>query len=319
MFVHRNDSKRRRAGWSVADAPRQDGRTAVVTGANSGVGFETAKALAGLGATVLLACRNKTKAHAAADAIRQAVPGAQLDVISLDTSDLSSVRSAAADIRHRTAQLDILINNAGAAFLPHAVTAEGVESQFATNFLGHYALTGLLIDPLLAAEKGRVVSLTSLAHLSGRLRLDALACAQRYNAFGAYAQSKLSMLLFTRELQRRLQQASAPARALAAHPGGSRSDLLRNGLDLKSVKAGPALLQRLFMLQSAQMGALPSLRAALDPLAAGGQCYAPNGWFEFTGPPSVGRTSKRSRDPQLALLLWQTAEQLTDVKYPLPA
>jgi NAD(P)-dependent dehydrogenase (short-subunit alcohol dehydrogenase family) len=186
--------------------------------------------------------------------------------------------------------------------------------QLATNFLGHFALTGLLLDRLQAAPAARVVSLTSLAHHVGRLHLDDLALARRYRPFAAYAQSKLAVVSFTVELQRRLDKASSPMRALTAHPGGSRTELLRN--DLRGARQ--AMMRKVGQFQSAAMGALPTLRAATDPDAPGGVCFAPSGWLELKGHPDVGRTSRHSRDRTLAARLWVTAEVATGVRFPLP-
>jgi NAD(P)-dependent dehydrogenase (short-subunit alcohol dehydrogenase family) len=305
---------RRGTRWSEADIPDLTGTTAVVTGANSGIGLETAAALAAAGARVILACRNDTKGEAAAEVIRERHSAAELDIVRIDTADLDSVRTAATDILDRTNRLDLLVNNAGVAWPPYALTPQGLEMQLATNFLGHFALTGLLLDRLQAAPAARVVSLTSLAHHLGRLRLDDLALARRYQPFAAYAQSKLAVVSFTIELQRRLDKARSPMRALTAHPGGSRTELLRNEL----AGARPGMMRRVLQFQSAAMGALPTLRAATDPDAPGGTCFAPGGWMELKGHPDVGRTSRRSRDPALAARLWLTSEMATGVRFPLP-
>jgi NAD(P)-dependent dehydrogenase (short-subunit alcohol dehydrogenase family) len=305
---------RRGTRWTEADIPDLTDTTAVVTGANSGIGLETAAALVAAGARVILACRNDTKAEAAAEVIRERHSAAELDIVRIDTADLDSVRTAATDILDRTNRLDLLVNNAGVAWPPYALTPQGVEMQLATNFLGHFALTGLLLDRLQAAPAARVVSLTSLAHHFGRLRLDDLALARRYQPFAAYAQSKLAVVSFTIELQRRLDKARSPMRALTAHPGGSRTELLRNEL----AGARPGMMRRVLQFQSAAMGALPTLRAATDPDAPGGTCFAPGGWMELKGHPDVGRTSRRSRDPGLAARLWLTSEMATGVRFPLP-
>jgi NAD(P)-dependent dehydrogenase (short-subunit alcohol dehydrogenase family) len=305
---------RRGTRWSEADIPDLTGTTAVVTGANSGIGLDTAAALAAAGARVILACRNDTKGEAAAEVIRERHSAAELDIVRIDTADLDSVRTAATDILDRTNRLDLLVNNAGVAWPPYALTPQGLEMQLATNFLGHFALTGLLLDRLQAAPAARVVSLTSLAHHLGRLRLDDLALARRYQPFAAYAQSKLAVVSFTIELQRRLDKARSPMRALTAHPGGSRTELLRNEL----AGARPGMMRRVLQFQSAAMGALPTLRAATDPDAPGGTCFAPGGWMELKGHPDVGRTSRRSRDPALAARLWLTSEMATGVRFPLP-
>jgi NAD(P)-dependent dehydrogenase (short-subunit alcohol dehydrogenase family) len=306
--------RRRGFRWTAADIPDLTGMTALVTGANSGIGLETTAALAAAGARVMLACRNGTKAAAATEVIRERHDAAQLDLIHIDTSDVDSVRAAAAEILDRTDRLDLLINNAGVAWPPYALSPQGAEMQLATNFLGHFALTGLLLDRMQAAPAAPVVSLTSLAHHVGRLRLDDLALARHYRPFAAYAQSKLAMVSFTIELQRRLDKAHSPIRALTAHPGGSRTELLRNDLP----GARQAMMRRVGQLQSAAMGALPTLRAATDPDAPGGVCFAPSGWLELKGNPDVGRISRRSRDSEVAARLWLTSEMATGVRFPLP-
>lgn len=262
----------------------------------------------------MLACRNDTKAETAAEVIRERHGAAELDLVRIDTSDLDSVRTAAADILDRTDRLDLLVNNAGVAWPPYALSPQGVEMQLATNYLGHFALTGLLIDRLLAAPAARVVSLTSLAYHVGRLHLDDLALARRYQPLAAYAQSKLAVVSFTVEFQRRLDKARSPMRALTAHPGGSRTELLRNEL----AGARPGMLRRILQFQSAAMGALPTLRAATDPDAPGGACFAPGGWMELKGYPDIGRASRRSQDQGLAARLWLTSEAATGVRFPLP-
>jgi NAD(P)-dependent dehydrogenase (short-subunit alcohol dehydrogenase family) len=311
----RATSRRPGTPWTETDIPNLAGMTAVVTGANSGIGLETVVALATAGAHVVLACRNDGRAAAAAEIVRARHAAAQLDLVRIDTCDLESVRAAAADILHRTDRLDLLINNAGAAWPPYALSPQGVELQLATNYLGHFALTGLLMDRLLAAPAARVVSLTSLAHHVGRLHLDDLALSRRYRPFAAYAQSKLALVSFTIELQRRLDKAQAPMRALAAHPGGARTELLRNDL----AGARQAMMRRVGQFQSAAMGALPTLRAATDPDAPGGVCFGPGGWMELKGHPDVGRVSRRSRDSELAARLWLTSEMATGVRFSLPA
>jgi NAD(P)-dependent dehydrogenase (short-subunit alcohol dehydrogenase family) len=295
---------RRVPRWSDVDIPDLTGRTAVVTGANSGIGLETAAALAARGARVVLACRNEGRARAAMATILGRTPSAELELTLIDTADLDSVRTAAAHIAATVPRLDLLINNAGVAFAPRGASPQGVEIQFATNILGHFALTGLLVDRLLAAPSARVVSVTSLAHYAGRLRVRDLGTPQRYTRVTAYAQSKLAVLLFTAELQRRMAAAGLSVRALAAHPGGARTELLR-----------PGIARALFQFQSAAMGALPVLRAAVDPHATGGACFAPRGAFELRGCPDVGRTSRQSRNAALAAELWAAAEALTGVHY----
>jgi len=297
--------------WTAADVPDQAGRTAVITGANSGIGFETARVLAEHGAAVILACRDAGKAKDAAARIAVTAPQAAVTVIRLDLASLASVREAADEIRASHDTLDLLINNAGLMVPPAGVTADGFELQIGTNHLGHFALTGLLLDRLLPVEGSRVVTVSSSSHRSGRIHLDDLQSAGRVAGYG---QSKLANLLFTYELQRRLAAADARTAALAAHPGTSSTELTRNM---------PAVLQMAnraigwTFTQSAQMGALPTLRAATDPAARGGEYYGPGGRFEFKGYPRRVRSSARSHDESTQRRLWQESERLTSVTYPV--
>ncbi len=303
--------------WTIADIPPLTGRTAVVTGANTGIGYETGRILAERGATVIMACRNMDKGKQAQAKIATAAPDARIELIHIDTSDVASVRTAAAEIAGLTGQLDLLINNAGTAWPPYSVTAEGVELQFATSYLGHFALTGLLLDKLAAAPAARVIALSSHAHRGGRIRFDDLAFARGYQPLRAYAQSKLAVLMFTYELQRRLEEAGSPIQSLAAHPGGSRTELLRNPVGPVPRLATPAVMRRLGQFQSAEMGALCTLRAAVDPAARGGEYYGPGGLLEVRGYPVVVKSSKRSHDAGTQRRLWDTAERLSGVHYPL--
>jgi NAD(P)-dependent dehydrogenase (short-subunit alcohol dehydrogenase family) len=302
---------RTRELWTAADVPDQAGRTAVITGANSGIGFETARVLAEHGAAVILACRDAVKAKDAAARIAHTAPQAAVTVIRLDLASLASVREAADEIRASHDAIDLLINNAGLMVPPAGVTADGFELQIGTNHLGHFALTGLLLDRLLPVEGSRVVTVSSSSHRSGRIHLDDLQSAGRVAGYG---QSKLANLLFTYELQRRLAAADARTAALAAHPGTSSTELTRNM---------PAALQMVnraigwTFTQSAQMGALPTLRAATDPAARGGEYYGPGGRFELKGYPRRVQSSARSHDESTQRRLWQESEQLTGVTYPV--
>ena len=297
--------------WTAADVPDQAGRTAVITGANSGIGFETARVLAEHGAAVVLACRDAGKAKDAAARIAVTAPQAAVTVVHLDLASLASVREAAEEIRASHDTLDLLINNAGLMVPPPGVTADGFELQIGTNHLGHFALTGLLLDRLLPVEGSRVVTVSSNSHRSGRIHVDDLQSAGRVAGYG---QSKLANLLFTYELQRRLAAADAHTAALAAHPGTSSTELTRNM---------PAALQMAnraigwTFTQSAQMGALPTLRAATDPAARGGEYYGPGGRFELKGYPRRVQSSARSHDESTQQRLWQESERLTSVTYPV--
>jgi NAD(P)-dependent dehydrogenase (short-subunit alcohol dehydrogenase family) len=300
--------------WSSADIPDQAGRVAVVTGANTGLGFETAKALCGAGARVVLAVRNLDKGKEAASRISAATPGADMVLERLDLSSLASVREAAAAVRETHEHIDLLINNAGIMFTPKGTTTDGFELQFGTNHLGHFAFTGLLLDRLLATPGSRVVTVSSVGHrLSAAIHLDDLQWERSYSRIRAYAQSKLANLLFTYELQRRLAIGGSTM-ALAAHPGGAYTELARN-----SPMPLP-VLSRLFgrfIAQSPRMGALPTLRAATDPSAVGAQYYGPGGFHEMRGWPRLVESSKQSHDVELQRHLWAVSEQLTGVTYPV--
>ncbi|MFD3424705.1 oxidoreductase [Nocardia fluminea] len=292
--------------WSEADIPGLAGRIAVVTGANTGLGFETARAMAARGATVVLACRDPGKAADAAQRITTRVPGARVDTVALDLASLASVRAAAQRVRSRYDRVDLLINNAGVTGLS-GTTEDGFEIQFGINHLGHFALTGLLLDRLVAAEAGRVVTVSSIGHRFGRIDLDDPARA----AGNAYAASKLANLLFTYELDRRL--AGSPACALAAHPGGASTEVFRYSPAL--FRLPNLAIARLFGRTPA-MGALPTLRAATDPTAKGGEYYGPSGLFEIGGYPGRVRSSARSMDPERGRRLWVASEELTGIRFP---
>jgi NAD(P)-dependent dehydrogenase (short-subunit alcohol dehydrogenase family) len=281
--------------WTAADMPDQSGRIAVVTGANAGLGLATARVLAERGAMVVLACRDVVKAERAADRIRSEVAGADLDVVHLDLASLASIREAADKLRSNYPRLDLFINNAGVMAVPYQRTENGFELTLATNHLGHFALTGLLLEQLLASAGSRIVTVSSIAHRRGVMHFDDLQSEHRYKPGNAYGQSKLANLLFTNELQARLEAAGADAIALAAHPGNARTELWRTSSRVERVLISPRLRWLNFWLvQSAEVGALPTLRAAVDPSARGGDYYGPAGWFQFTGYPIRVESSARS-------------------------
>lgn len=304
--------------WSLADATPQTGRVAVVTGANSGIGLEIARELARLGARVVLACRSGAAAKAARDDICRTVAGAHIDVVRLDLSDLASVRQAAAQLQASYPVIDLLVNNAGVMHHTRQVTADGFEGDLATNFLGPFALTGLLLDRIRAAAAGRIVAVSSKTHRVGRIRFDDLNLAQSFTPAVAYGQSKLAQLLFTFELHRRLSAAKAAVIALAAHPGGTRTAILRDQHPVVRMVYHPRLRYLTgWFTQDTASGALPVLRAATDPAATGGQFYGPGGRFELVGPPELVRTASRARDTAVQARLWDIAERLTGVSYRL--
>lgn len=300
--------------WTTADIPDQTGRTAVITGANTGLGYETAEALAAKGTRVVLAVRNLDKGKDAADRIERAVPGATVELQELDLTSLDSIRAAAEQLRGDHPAIDLLINNAGVMFTPQSTTKDGFELQFGTNHLGHFALTGLLLDRVLAAPGSRVVTVSSVGHrfARGGIDFDDLQWERSYSRVGAYGRAKLANLMFTYELQRRLFGTKTVA--VAAHPGGSRTELTRNLPPL--VGAATRLVEPLF--QGADMGALPTLRAATDPGVLGGQYYGPDGFGEQRGYPKVVASSAVSHDTAAQRRLWAVSEELTSVTYPVP-
>jgi NAD(P)-dependent dehydrogenase (short-subunit alcohol dehydrogenase family) len=301
------------AKWNTTDIPDQTGRTAVITGSNTGLGFETAKALAAHGARVVLAVRNLDKGKAAADLITRATPGAGVTIQELDLTSLDSIRAAADQLRSQHDQIDLLINNAGVMFTPKSTTKDGFEMQFGTNHLGHFALTGLLLDRLLPVEGSRVVTVSSLGHrIRAAIHFDDLQWERSYSRVGAYGQAKLANLLFTYELQRRLAAGNTTV-AVAAHPGGSKTELTRNMPRL--VAMATRLVEPLF--QDADLGALPQLRAATDPAVQGGQYFGPDGFQETRGYPKVVASSAQSHDVALQRRLWAVSEELTGVVYPV--
>jgi NAD(P)-dependent dehydrogenase (short-subunit alcohol dehydrogenase family) len=300
--------------WTAADMPGQQGRTIVITGASTGVGFETAKVFARQGAAVVLACRNPGRAAQAAERIRAGAPQADLQAITLDLASLASVRAAAAELRSRCQRIDVLINNAGVMWAPKGQTADGFETHFGTNHLGHFAFTGLVLDLLLPVAGSRVVVLSSPAHRAGVIDFDDLSYDQRYQKMAAYSRSKLANLMFAQALQARLAQAHTPTIAVAAHPGGARTELNRHmPLAFRGRSWGLARP----ITHPAEIGALSITRAAADPGIHGGAYIGPSGWREFTGYPVLIQPSERARDPELQRRLWHESERLTGVTFPL--
>jgi NAD(P)-dependent dehydrogenase (short-subunit alcohol dehydrogenase family) len=301
--------------WTTNDIPDQTGRTAVITGANTGLGYETAAALAAKGAHVVLAVRNTDKGQAAADLIGRRSAGASVAVQELDLTSLASIRAAAEQLRAAHDSIDLLINNAGVMFTPRSTTKDGFELQFGTNHLGHFAFTGLLLDHIVAAPGSRVVTVSSVGHRFARngIRFDDLQWEKDYSRVGAYGQAKLANLMFTYELQRRLR--GTETIAAAAHPGGSRTELTRNLPPL--LGAVTKLAEPLF--QPAEMGALPQLRAATDPGVIGGQYFGPDGFGEQRGYPVVVASTRVSHDIAAQQRLWTVSEQLTGVTFDVHA
>ncbi|MFE3291548.1 oxidoreductase [Rhodococcus sp. NPDC059234] len=305
-----------RTPWTLDRAPDQAGRTVLVTGANSGIGLETARALARLGARVVLGCRNEVRAEGARADLLASVPGARIEILRVDLADLASVRDAATRAHERFDRLDLLVDNAGLMRSPRTVTADGFEANLGTNFLGHFALTGLLLDLVEAAPSGRVVTVGSLAHRFGRIHFADPQLASHFTVAKAYAQSKLAEVMFALALDRRLRASRARSISVAAHPGGSRTAVLRDQnalLRLGISSRMRALTTRL--VQEPAAGALPILRAATDPSVAGGDYYGPGGLLELTGPPAPAGIARRARDGADQDRLWALAEGLTGVRY----
>lgn len=294
--------------WTERHIPDQHGRVAIVTGANTGLGFETARMLAARGAAVVLAVRDVEKGKQAAARIT-----GDVTVQALDLASLGSIRSAAADLRAAHPRIDLLINNAGVMYTPRQTTADGFELQFGTNHLGHFALTGLLLDRLLPVPGSRVVTVSSTGHrIRAAIHFDDLQWERSYSRVAAYGQAKLANLMFTYELQRRIASHGTTV-VVAAHPGVSNTELARNtpaALRVSVTWLAPLLTQK------AEMGALPTLRAATDPAVTGGQYYGPGNRGEIRGYPKLVTSSPDSHDQAAQQRLWTVSEELTGVTFP---
>ncbi|WP_052848697.1 oxidoreductase [Streptomyces avicenniae] len=300
--------------WTTARIPDQTGRVAVVTGAAGGLGLATARALADRGARVVLAVRDEEKGRRAAGKITAAQPDARLDVRRLDLADPASVEEFAAGLRAEHAALDLLVNNAGIMAPPRTLTAAGHEAQFATNHLGHFALTGLLLGPLAQGRDPRVVTVSSVNHRKATLRFDDLTGARRYSAMGFYNQSKLANAVFGLELHRRLTAAGSPVRSVLAHPGYTATGLQTSApigvWRLVFGRIGNPLLA-----QPVERGALPQLYAATEPGVRGGEFIGPDGTAELRGAPTRVHAAQAAADPGTGRRLWDVSEELTGVRY----
>ncbi|MEU4334776.1 oxidoreductase [Micromonospora lupini] len=298
--------------WTADDVGDQHGRTVVITGANSGIGYEAARVFAARGASVVLACRDRDKATASAATL----PGGDVTTVDLDLGSLASIRRAADELRSRHARLDLLINNAGLMMPPLGRTEDGFELQIGINHLGHFALTGLLLDRLLATPGSRIVTVSSSAHRQGRIDFDDLQFQRRrYRPPTAYGQSKLANILFTYELQRRLTAAQAQPIAVAVEPGIVSTGLQRHVTGAMAV--GVAVVGKLIGQPTAAAGALATLRAATDPTVEGADYYAPDGrLLNASGHPVPTRSSPASHDVETQRRLWAESERLTGVTYP---
>jgi NAD(P)-dependent dehydrogenase (short-subunit alcohol dehydrogenase family) len=303
--------------WTIENIPDQTGKIAIVTGANSGLGYYTSKALASKGAHVILACRSLERGEQAVASILNEIPGASIELMQLDLADLAAVHDFAAAFARRYPVLDLLINNAGMMAIPLRYTKDGYEMQFGVNHLGHFALTGLLLQEILTVKAARVVTVSSLAHMIGRIKFGDINSQASYNAWIAYGQSKLANILFAFELQRRLEKSGRPAISLACHPGYAATHLQMRRAEMTGNRFQGRLMgfgNRLFS-QPAEMGVLPSLYAATSPQAKGCDYIGPGGLFQRSGLPVKRRSNRASHDPETAARLWQISEELTGVRY----
>ena len=315
ISAQQDSSKSNQDDWTTANIPDLTGKVMIVTGANSGVGYEAAKEFARNGAQTVLACRNMDKAQAALAEIQAEIPDAPAEIMPLNLASLASVEQFAAEFKAKYERLDVLVNNAGIMMVPYQMTEDGFESQFGTNHLGHFALTGLLSGLLLETPGSRVVNVSSNGHHGGSMDFDNLMYegGSAYEAQEAYGRSKLANILFTYELQRRYEAAGADALAVAAHPGISNTHLADHMLDKWYFKMGRPLMG--LVLQSAAMGALPTIRAAVDPAVNGGDYYGPSGFREQRGYPVLVQSSDTSHYIADAQQLWRESELLTGVSF----
>lgn len=299
--------------WTAADIPDLRGRVVLVTGASSGIGYATAVEFARRGAETIMACRSAGRGGSALERLRRSVPGARAELMGLDLASLESIADFAAEFQRRGLRLDVLVNNAGVMAAPYLQTRDGFELHVGVNHLGHFALTGLLLGPIAETPGARVVTVSSLMHRFGRIDREKLQHSEaEYSAWGAYARSKLYNLLFAHHLQRLFERAGVEAASLAAHPGYTATNL--------GSRFGPARPRWREWLgrkltQGPPMGALPVLRAAAAPEAAGGQYYGPRGPLGMRGHPVRVSSSRSARDPSQARRVWELSAQLTAVDY----
>lgn len=303
--------------WDADHVPDQTGRVFVVTGANSGLGLATTRAIARRGGHVILAVRDEAKGRRAVADITAGQPDARLEIRRLDLADLASVRAFVDRLRTDHARLDVLVNNAGLMAPPRSLSPQGHESQFACNHLGHFALTGLLLDLLTLGRDPRVVTVSSVNHRKARIRFDDITGERRYSAMGFYNQSKLANAVFGHELHRRLGEAGSPVSSVLAHPGFTATNLQTSApIGLWRVVfgriAGPLLAQR------PERGALPQLYAATEPAVAGGEFIGPDGPAELRGAPTRVRLAPGAADPETGRRLWELSERATGVRFVFP-
>lgn len=298
--------------WNISNAPSQKGKIAIVTGANAGLGYETALALAQKEAIVIMACRNKSKAEKAKAAILKEVPNGEVEIMEIDLSKLKSVRNFANAFLKKYDALHLLINNAGVMIPPYEKTEDGFELQMGANYFGHFLLTGLLLETIMQTQESRVVSLSSLAHKAGDIHFDNLHWERDYVKMKAYRQSKLACLIFSYELQRRLERVGSSTLSVAAHPGISNTELGKHIPKLMYFLFRPLAS---FYIQKPEYGALPTLMAALGTTVKGGDYYGPTGNKQETkGPPGLARSKSKARNEEIGKRLWAVSEELAGVK-----
>ncbi len=301
--------------WDFLDIPDMSGKIIIVTGANCGLGFEATRYLALKNAKVIMAVRSLDKGNDSKKTILEEYPKAKLDVMLLDLADLKSVNDFAINFKKKYKKLDVLMNNAGVMMCPYSKTKDGFEMQFGINHLGHFALTGLLLDVLKKTKNSRIVNVSSIAHRFGKMDFSNLMFEKgNYNSIKSYGRSKLANLLFTYELQRKLEKNKLDIIAVAAHPGSSSTNLTRHietGFFIKHIKP---LVMSLYS-QTARIGTLPQVRAAVDKNVKGGDYFGPKGFMETKGYPIKVKSNKRSHSLEDAKKLWEISEKLTNVKY----
>lgn len=291
--------------WDSSNIPSQKRKIVIVTGSSSGIGYEAAKVLASKGAEVILAVRNLSKGESALKKIKSFSNEANVFVMELNLASLSSVRKFTENFKLRYSSLDLLINNAGVMIPPYSKTEDGFELQFGTNHLGHFALTGLVMDLLTATPGARIVNVSSAAHKYGNINFEDLNWEKRkYNAWKAYGDSKIANLYFTYELQKRLKKSGSKLLVTAAHPGWTATDLQRNSGFFEFMN---------IIAQKTEMGALPTLRAAIESNISGGEYFGPADWMEWRGYPRLVQSNKLSRDEAISNKLWEVSERLTGV------
>ena len=293
--------------WTTENIPDQSGKIVIVTGANSGIGFEATRALALKGAIVIMACRSLKKGESAAEQIRSENPIGQVILRQLDLADLSSVQQFAGNFRTEYDRLDILINNAGVMAIPYQKTVDGFEMQIGTNHLGHFKLTGLLIELLKNTPNSRVVTISSYAHLMGRINFNDLNSEKVYQKWLAYGQSKLANVFFGYELQRRSARNGNNPISIVVHPGWAATNLQHTSSFFSFFNP--------YLAQSQEMGALPTLYAATSPEIRGGEYIGPDGFLGQNGYPHKARSSRRSQDADTAQRLWEISEELTGIQF----